>query len=380
MAEESWTELVEKGIAAREQHDAAQWELGRLADAVETHYGDHDLQRYAIEIGVGYRSLLRYRDVHRAYAEGSATRVADLSWSHHRAVAKLEDREEWLRKAKAEEWSVARLITEAIGPPRLDANSHVTRAFNNLLHVLPPPIGADLDDDERAALEHIEAWARLVRNWPVPAEELPDAEQLDRLAGFLEAATSAPDEWAVLVLGILHGLMIVRVAGGYDEDEHRRVGDVLSLATMPPTAPESTAGPSARAASRATRSSTRGRSNRPARTSGRSGSTHPTSVEEHVCATYNLRVTIHSITQVTQRGRAWMRTEAVTRGLEALHEELTAWIGDDAPTVEQLDAMTWALGQSPEAHECLDLLASLAELETQRALMDMGWPVEGVQS
>lgn len=111
---ELWTSLVAEGVSAREQRDGAQWVLGDLADKVETQYGELSLKRFADEIGVTYSALLSYRTVSRAYPDTpeNSTRVENLSWSHHRAVASSEERESLLEKAEAREWPVSRLLTE----------------------------------------------------------------------------------------------------------------------------------------------------------------------------------------------------------------------------------------------------------------------------
>ena len=57
-----------------------------------------DLQRHAKEIGVELSTLLRYRDVSKAYE--NATRVVILTWTHHREVAARPDRLEWLARAE----------------------------------------------------------------------------------------------------------------------------------------------------------------------------------------------------------------------------------------------------------------------------------------
>jgi hypothetical protein len=113
-----WPDLVQEGISARRDRDGAQWRLGDLALEVETSYGGGELERYAEEIGLEYDTLRRYRDVSRAYV--FATRVANLSFSHHRQVAARPDRLEWLQRADAGGWSVRRLQEAA---PALEAGA-----------------------------------------------------------------------------------------------------------------------------------------------------------------------------------------------------------------------------------------------------------------
>jgi hypothetical protein len=57
---------------------------------VVTVYGQGDLQRYAEAVGVEYETLKQYRSVASAFRE-SGRRLPNLSWSHHQAVAALDD-------------------------------------------------------------------------------------------------------------------------------------------------------------------------------------------------------------------------------------------------------------------------------------------------
>lgn len=105
-----WDEHVRAGIEAREQRDGAQWTLGDLALSVETSYGEKSLEKYAAEVGVEYDTLVQYRWV--ASQLGNLTRVRNLSFSHHREVAALDDPKPWLEMAASGKWSVARLRQE----------------------------------------------------------------------------------------------------------------------------------------------------------------------------------------------------------------------------------------------------------------------------
>lgn len=110
VAEDVWEELVTEGIATVRARDGAQWHLGDLAARVEVTYAEHDIDDYGEAIGVSASTLRRYRDVARAYEP--ATRVADVSWSHHRLVAARDDRLDWLEQARAGGWSRRRLESE----------------------------------------------------------------------------------------------------------------------------------------------------------------------------------------------------------------------------------------------------------------------------
>lgn len=107
---ETRSDLVRQGIAARQRRDGAQWDLGDLAATVETAYGAADLERYADEIGVDYDTLRDYRRVAVAFENGD--RSPNLSWLHHRVLAARDDRRKWLAKAEANGWSVRQMQAE----------------------------------------------------------------------------------------------------------------------------------------------------------------------------------------------------------------------------------------------------------------------------
>jgi hypothetical protein len=103
--EAEWEEAVRAGIEARQAADKGRWVLGDLALTVETQYRKHSLEEYAERVGVAYDTLRRYRSVSQAFEIG--TRVPNLPWSHHRAVAAYPDRLEWLQRAAEGRWSVS---------------------------------------------------------------------------------------------------------------------------------------------------------------------------------------------------------------------------------------------------------------------------------
>jgi DNA modification methylase len=118
---DNWKGLVKAGIQARKMGEAgdrmrasANWQLGDLACTVETHYADHTLQQFASAIGVHYPTLLNLRTTARAYE--SSRRREDLSYGHHQEVQALPDRDEWLEKAAAGDWSCEELHRQSRAP------------------------------------------------------------------------------------------------------------------------------------------------------------------------------------------------------------------------------------------------------------------------
>ena len=74
------------------------WTVGDLALEVEVTHGDKTLERYAEEVGVGYRAMRDYRRVSKLFEIG--TRMPSLSWAHHQILASRDDRFEWLMRAE----------------------------------------------------------------------------------------------------------------------------------------------------------------------------------------------------------------------------------------------------------------------------------------
>jgi hypothetical protein len=111
-----WDDAVRKGRILVAQESGCRWELGDLALEVaplRSHGGKRDrdaddrvdtqLNRFADTIGASYAALDSYRHVAARWPK--ATRV-NLSWSMHRALAKLEDREAIIARAITEGWNV----------------------------------------------------------------------------------------------------------------------------------------------------------------------------------------------------------------------------------------------------------------------------------
>lgn len=115
-----WETLIFEGLEARHLKDKAQWKLGDLALQVEVSYGDKSLQEYANKVGVSYASLKVYRWVASQYQK--VTRVTNLSWAHHRAVASRPDRLELLLMADQEGLSAKALEVKGQLPEAVSSN------------------------------------------------------------------------------------------------------------------------------------------------------------------------------------------------------------------------------------------------------------------
>jgi hypothetical protein len=92
--------------------DASAWWLGDFVLQTERIFGERSYQ-LADATGRSEKTLENYVSVARAVAP--ARRRAALSWSHHRAVVRLQpsEQERWLARAEEEGWSVGRL-TESV--------------------------------------------------------------------------------------------------------------------------------------------------------------------------------------------------------------------------------------------------------------------------
>jgi len=107
-----WDEFVSRGIELREKADGVQWELGALALTVETTYGARDFQKFADAIGIGFLTLQDYRYVVSRFSG----RPDNLPIGVLRALSAKDNREELLKRAVAEKWTVKRAREEA-NPP-----------------------------------------------------------------------------------------------------------------------------------------------------------------------------------------------------------------------------------------------------------------------
>jgi hypothetical protein len=155
--------LVEEGKAAAKAGSDSFWRLGDLALRITEHYSrENGLQDFADRIGVHYKSLWSYSRVAKAFPESSRRLELPVTWSHHWAVAGLKDRDEWVKKAEAEGWSVRELIREATKgrassagrankSPLLPDEDVIELASDNLQAVVVEARRAGGDAEERLA-------------------------------------------------------------------------------------------------------------------------------------------------------------------------------------------------------------------------------------
>jgi hypothetical protein len=99
-----WREI---GDHLERMHGSSQWWIGDWLCYGERYRRDYGAAMQALELKFG--ALRGYALV--ASKVASATRVADLSWTHHRAVAALEedDQRRWLDEALRQGWSTREL-------------------------------------------------------------------------------------------------------------------------------------------------------------------------------------------------------------------------------------------------------------------------------
>jgi len=115
-------EYVEIGRVLLHLDGAIQWLLGDwLARGDERQWGE-TYRQVAAEFGREVTTLRNYVSVCNAF-DNLSRRRDDLSFGHHQAVVGLStaaDQDDWLERAAAEGWSVARLRREVAGARRVD--------------------------------------------------------------------------------------------------------------------------------------------------------------------------------------------------------------------------------------------------------------------
>lgn len=115
LGEPEWEEWEAFFKAFGRLGDVYRWVMGDALRKVEIQYGEAAEQLTAMFPEYEYHRLRDYRYVSESVA--FAVRTASLSWSHHRAVAKLHPRaqEFWLESAQREEWDARELSKKIRG-------------------------------------------------------------------------------------------------------------------------------------------------------------------------------------------------------------------------------------------------------------------------
>lgn len=126
------------GTMLRELDRKMGWYLGDWLNFGEAHFPDRYSQ--ALEATeLDYGTLAHYAYVSRRFP--AARRRVNLSWSHHRILADVQDegeQDDWLDRAEAEGWSVRSLADARRKPPALSVPvSQLPDALLSYLRQLP---------------------------------------------------------------------------------------------------------------------------------------------------------------------------------------------------------------------------------------------------
>lgn len=154
MAKPTYESLVKQGRQAAK----SQWTIGDLAIKVEVNYGEGDIQQYAEDIGVDYRTLLDYRTVARAYLKSERS---ELPWSVHRVLASQDDRIE-LVKDTALTYRAAQALVRGRkekgaadsppGVPPLEEETWLGRAYATMRPVIAERTGIEVPAKARVSI------------------------------------------------------------------------------------------------------------------------------------------------------------------------------------------------------------------------------------
>jgi hypothetical protein len=106
----TWEEFVSCGLIAREFKDVSQWVLGKLALGIEKDYGTDALGKYAVAIGVNFKTLQRYRWVVRHFPEVKISEPKPLPFYVYETVANTSDPQKWISRAIENDWSPPTMV------------------------------------------------------------------------------------------------------------------------------------------------------------------------------------------------------------------------------------------------------------------------------
>lgn len=104
-SEMSWDDLVQLGQEIRDRRDKMQFALGDVAIDITRLFGSQKLKEYAKDIKYPYKTILRYRDVSKAYSLQEREQFSYCNWTQFRDFAAKENRIELLTKSADKDWS-----------------------------------------------------------------------------------------------------------------------------------------------------------------------------------------------------------------------------------------------------------------------------------
>ena len=107
--EVTYDDFVERIKELLEKKDNIQWEVGDTAIVMTEKFSGKVISQLSKDTGIDAATVRRYRDVSKAYPVWFREEVGILSWSHFRQVAARPDRQEVLRRAHDENWTIKKL-------------------------------------------------------------------------------------------------------------------------------------------------------------------------------------------------------------------------------------------------------------------------------
>lgn len=135
-----WKQLVEQGRGLEEREKDIRWAKGDLLNAVRKEYGEETLKRFADDCGwaESEMTLYQYGRVSRSFPE-NFRRIKNLSFTHFVEVTgafpkeeEEKERNDWLKKAEAEQLSTRELKWELQKAMPKRNRSHFEAAYTRL--------------------------------------------------------------------------------------------------------------------------------------------------------------------------------------------------------------------------------------------------------
>ena len=116
-----------------EREEETHWEQAKVSALMEAKYGEHTAKTVAGDTGLSAAYVRMLTATYKAFPTDES-RVADLSFSHHRIAAVTEDPQRWIQEAADNDWSCADLrkaISEA--KDRMDEFQKAQKAEDQIL-------------------------------------------------------------------------------------------------------------------------------------------------------------------------------------------------------------------------------------------------------